>query len=939
MLVECLLVSLVILIAQLSLVFAADAKVILENEYFRYVIGSDGKNLHFIDKRSEVDYCDHNAESFFARVKKGKTEYNVSSVSYDGSQLKLEFADSGGSAVIQTTVHNHNIVMKVISVNGEGVESLVFLDIPLTLKAKPDEPFAACALSLNLYTHVKQLPALQTRLWAACYERFGLIGSKVAIIGVPRSEILPTIKDVLGKAEEIPHSMVGGPWAKDLSINYGSYLFNFGSLTEETVDEWIDMVKSLGFNQIDNHGGGSRFFRFGDFYLNQEKWPHGWDDFKKINARLHKAGIASIFHTYAFFIDKQSKYVTPAPHPQLDYFRSFTLAEPLAPEATEITVVESTADVSNITGFFVRNSVILHIEDELITFSDVTKKPPYKFTGCKRGAHGTKATSHQKDVKARHLKECFGLFVPDPESELFEKIAKKHAEIVDYCDFDGIYLDAIDGSDILGGSESSWYYGTKFIFDIWKHLKKPVGMEMSSMWHHFWQFRSRWQAWDYPTRGHKRFIDLHAAAVNGGLLLPLHLGWWNFQTWSPPQVEPTFPDIIEYLGCKLIGYDASISMTGAVDNETLRKIPASQRLVRILKQYEDLRHANYFDESVKKQLRQPGKEFTLFQDKSGQWRFRPVQYDKHKVEGLRHWTSSWQTNNPFEEQPLKLRIEVLMSARPYDAPENVTVADFSDEKDFSERETANGVTFELVPSSDQTKVGNVSGCFSALNSGQVEPNSAWAKAGKTFEPWLDLSKHKALGVWIYGDGLGELLNFRLESPKHLAHGAIADHYVMVDFNGWRYFELIETESTRHSDYNWPEGPALYHVYRESIRLGQVKSLSIWYNNLPPNKEVKCYISPVKALPMLNITIKNPAITIGGKTILFPVEMKSGSYLEFYSMSDCKLYSPKGELLAEVQPKGDIPTLLNGKNNISFSCDEFVNVRVNVTVITHGKSLQ
>jgi len=80
-----------------------------------------------------------------------------------------------------------------------------------------------------------------------------------------------------------------------------------------------------------------------------------------------------------------------------------------------------------------------------------------------------------------------------------------------------------------------------------------------ALWHHFWQYRTRWQAWDYPQRGHKRFIDLHADSVNGGLLLPLHLGWWNFQQFNPPQVEPTYPDVIEYLGAKLIGWDDGIN--------------------------------------------------------------------------------------------------------------------------------------------------------------------------------------------------------------------------------------------------------------------------------------------------------------------------------------------------------------------------------------------
>ncbi len=96
---------------------------------------------------------------------------------------------------------------------------------------------------------------------------------------------------------------------------------------------------------------------------------------------------------------------------------------------------------------------------------------------------------------------------------LFQTIAQKHAEIVNHCDFDGIYLDAIDGAAVLGGEENFWYYGTKFIFDIASHLKKSVGMEMSSMAHHWWHYRSRYQAWDRPVRGYKRFIDIHLASI------------------------------------------------------------------------------------------------------------------------------------------------------------------------------------------------------------------------------------------------------------------------------------------------------------------------------------------------------------------------------------------------------------------------------------------
>ena len=912
----------------------------LQTETFIYKIGKDGKNLQFTDKSSGIDYCSHDKDSYCAQLYLNDIEYNPTKVSYDNNLLNIEFAEPGVSAVIKTTTHTNYIEWEVISLEGQKVDSFVFLNCPLTLNGKPADPFGACSYALNTYTHVNQLPALQTHLWASCYDKFGTKGAKVALIGVPPQQMLSTIRTVAGNAKDLPHNEVAGAWADEIPFNHGSYLFNFGTLTEETVDDWIDMAHSLGFNQIDNHGGGAGFFRFGDFHLNEEKWPDGWDNMKNIVARLHDAGIGSILHTYSFFIDKQSKYVTPVPHPQLDAFRTFTLAEPVDKSTTKITVNESTADISTITGFFEHNSVTLHIGDELVNFSGVTKEPPYMFTGCTRGAFGTTAAEHSKGEGARHLKECFGLFVPDCESELFTEIARNHAELIDYCDFDGFYLDAIDGSNILRGNEETWYYGQKFVYEIYRHLKKPVGMEMSSMWHQMWNFRTRWQAWDYPNRGQKHFLDTHASSVNGGLMLPLHFGWWNFQHFTPPQVEPSYPDVIEYLGCKMIGYNAGLSLTGAVNKESLKTIPAYRRLVELLKTYEGLRHDNYFDEPVRAQLREPGKEFTLFQDDAKQWRFRQANYDKHKVTGLKNPDVAWQAENPYGEQPAKARIELLMSAGTYDDPKAEILTDFTQIDKTVAQSAAAGVTAEFIVSSESIGNAAKTAKYISSNSGSTPQNSAWSKAVKTFDPVIDLDKNQALGVWIKGDGKGELMNFRLESPRHIAYGAVADHYVDIDFSGWRYFELIETESSRWSDYGWQDGKGLYNVCREFINFNHIESIGLWMNNVPANVQAECSIGQVKALPMVSNTIKNPTLLINGTPVRFPVEMQSGYYLELYEHNNCKLYGPKGELVAEVTPEQDIPLLKSGMNEITFSCDETTgySTRVVVTVISFGEVL-
>jgi hypothetical protein len=953
----------------------SDNGIVIENRNFRYDISREGKNLHFIDKKTGTDYLDSDKRSSCASVTSNGKEYNVNAVSGKGNNIYLEFTVPGIKATVSIKKSRDRVEFEITEVTGPA-ESLTFINIPLKLAGMPDEPFAACVLSMNLFTRVRELPALQSNLRATCYNRFGLKGAEVVLLGVPQDKILPAIRDVMTDAEDIPFSDKGGAWALMQKEGYGSYLMNFGTLTEATVEEWIEMCRNLGFNQIDNHGG-SDFFKFGDFELNKEKWPDGWESFKRINERLHEAGISSIFHTYAFFIDKNSRYVTPVPSRDLGYFNSFTLAEPIDENDSIIVVNESTSGISTTTGFFIRNSLSLRIGGELIEFRDVTKSPPYKFTGCKRGVNGTTSASFNNGEKIFHLREMFGRFVPGPETALFDEIARNTAEIVSNCGFDGVYFDAIDGSDILGGEENFWYYGTKFIFEVAKQLKHPVGMEMSSMAHHWWHYRSRWQAWDRPVRGYKRFEDVHLAAIkstrlfypaeiksnenehglwrghtplinkyapaeNGSLLLPLHLGWWGNQTWNPPQVEPTFEDDIEYLCCKMIGNNAGLSMLGGADKKTLEENPLFSRLAAIIRQYEELRHQNYFSESTRSLLRQPGKEFTLFRDDIGRWNFKPVTYKKHKVAGLTHPSSEWTVENEFDDQPVMLRIEPLMSVRPFDDRSNVVLADFSDPSAFNLKGSAKSISGGIKATNEKSLEGGTSGLFYARSSESSDKEGMWIKMEKNFNPGIDLSGNEAIGVWVKGDGNGELLNLRLESPKHLSHGARGDHFIKIDFTGWKYFELVEIESSEFSNYIWPDsGFYVYDSFRHTVLFNNIDKLQLWYNNISGAKEASCLIGTIKALPMVPLTITDPSVTIDGEKLVFPVRMESGMYLEFRSKENCRLYGPKGEFLQDVKIEGNIPELKKGENELSFTCNSQngISSRVQVTVIAEGNPLE
>ncbi|MDH7601790.1 MAG: hypothetical protein QHI38_06555 [Armatimonadota bacterium] len=927
-----------------------------QTEYLELRIRPNG-TVGFIDRHTGTDYALPNSPIAFLRV--GDKTYSASEAFFDSGKLRLRFGECGAEAAIAVITRKDYLVFEVLSVSGQATQQLTFVDVATKLRGSLNEPFVACALALNLKTNVPALPGPMSHLSASCYAKTGLNGAAAAIVGCPPAKLREVMQEVVRAAPELPKSPVGGPWALDSAANRGSYLFNFGGLTEQTVDSWIDLAKSLGITQIDFHGGAS--FRFGDCRPNLQWYPKGRESFKAVIDRLHTAGILAGLHTYAFFIDKTCPWVTPIPDPGLAKDAAFTLAVDLSEDAEDVPVVESTENMSAVTGFFVRNSVTLQIDDELITYTGVAKEPPYKFTGCKRGAYGTRVSPHSKGAKVYHLKECFGLFAPDPDSELFTKVVEATADFYNECGFDMIYLDALDGEDVLGGSDWGWHYGSKFVFELFRRLKKPPIMEMSTFHHHLWYVRSRMGAWDHPRRSHKRFIDLHCQANKSclNMFMPAHLGWWAIIADSNPQVEPTFSDDIEYLCAKCAGWDCGLSPQGFTP-ESYASSYNLKRLGSIIKRWESLRLAGWFSETAKSRLREPRSEFTL-DESQGRPELREAQYWKHKILGTNTQTYRWNLHNPHSTQVPRIRIEALMSAQPYDSPEAVTLVDFNDPQQFQGISSAPGIEAAYQVSKDVVKIGSASAHLTAHRTQAASPQSDreevysvtehgqrrsrggvpnWACAQFTFAPPKDLSGKGALGVWICGDGKGELLNVQYSSPEHMVRG-IADNYIPIDFTGWRYFELIEPEGERVEDYLWPYSGNAYLIYRELVHWNAISSLGLWLNNLPPSGEVSVYVSPIKAMSLVKAKLINPSLTINGHTITFPVELESGYYLEYNWPSGCKVYSPSGDLVSELAPVGSAK-LQSGSNEISFSCrcsPSGIAPRARVTLGTVGECIQ
>ena len=939
----------------------------IENQHVKYVIDEDGRNLHFIDQQSGVDCLERETTSWCASVEVLGRIYAATSVKNENGRLLVRFAEAHAELALRVTNHPGSFLLEVESVTGD-VDTVVFVNIPTRWQAAAGESFCAGTLALNLQTNVEELPGPQHHLWAACYRRFGFAGARAGLIACPHQEMRGIMKQLLDAVPGVLRSPLGGPWALDSALPGGSYLF--GSPTEADVDDWIALCRAIGFTQIDFCG----CLNYGDYQPFPKLYPRGYASVRAVTDKLRAAGILSGLHTLSFSISKNCGWVTPQPDPRLAKERSYTLAQAIGAEDTTVPLVESMVDLPEHTGYYIRRSKTLQVDNELIEYAHVKRESPYAVVDCKRGALGTQPAAHARDARVHHLKECWDCFLPDGDSTLFNEVAARIGDVIEKCGFAFTYLDGLDGAHVIGGEQYRWHYGAKFAYEVYRCLSRPIMIEMAAFHHHLWFIRSRMQAWDHAFRGHKAFIDLHVRSNEAyrRIFMPLHLGWSYLLVSGDPEWETTFNDDVEYMWCRGLGTGAGFSLQG-ITPHTFATEPWVRRVVPIIRTYESLRQQNYFSEPVKKQLCEPGAEYTLMEAPGGAWQFQPMRHIGHKVEGANAATAAWQVINPFGRQPLRVRIQALCSAGSYEAPGNIMLADFTKSGEFPERgvtetilnsgkvyahpSAAPGLSGDIYPAHAPVKGAQSSGCWTAVRAVTAErvcssaPDDAfsledhaerlyrprqasWIRVGKYFTPGLNLSEHHGVGVWIYGDNQGELINIQLCCFKQSQ--ILMDHYVRIDFAGWRYFELIEPEAERFETLSWPYGRCLYGSYRKLLDFKDVNALFLWYNDIPVGRTVTCYLSPIKALPLVKTRIVRPRLTLNGRTWLFPIEIENGSYLEFDGRGQCHLVGAKGEILGLVRPEGGEPELMPGSNTITFQCDPAPHhVRANVTVIARG----
>jgi len=904
--------------------------VTLESSLARYVISVDGRTVGFQDRRTGKEYCAGSLP--FATARRGKVHFRSTRCTHKSGRLTVGFGDSGITAVFQAKAKGRYFVFEVVSVSDPAVEEMRFARLPVTLSQSVSgmsgvaagEDFSAIIRGGNLQTRA-QVAGRPVVLEALCYRAYGLVGAKAAVAGCEPNQVRPVLQEIV-RGEGLPNSPVGGPFAMDAPENRGSYVF--AAVSEKNVDDWIALARKAGLMQIHFHPWWQSM---GHYEPSRSLFPRGLAGVKAAVDKIHAAGMKAGMHTLTGCIATNDPWVRPVPDPRLAADATYTLAADLDAKATTIPTREQPGEFDTVWAYGGHGNVV-RIDDELIHFTALSRTGPYAFAACRRGAFGTRPSAHKKGAAVQHLFVRYGCFQPAEDCTLVDELAGRIARVFNTCGFDMIYMDGAEG--MIGG----WHGVAKMRLAIFRKLKRRVLVEASEWGTESWVFHSRLGAWDYPNWGLKAFIDSHCRATEQYRrrhLLPAQLGWWAI--FGPDRHHPAErPDELEYLCVKSLALDAPMSFQALRPGANPPNARQEEYLA-MLGRYERLRLSGKVPADVRRRLAEPGKEFRLRQDAKGGWRFVPTDYLTHKVTDAAGPSARWTVTNRHAAQPARLRVEALYSVEPYGSPDAVVLADFADDAEFSVRRAAGGVACTLSADTKQVKAGGRSGRLIATSKAAARRGS-WAQVGKRFDPHADLSPHDAIGVWVRGDRGGQLLNIQLTTPRQY-YRALDEHYVPIDFAGWRYVELLfrERDADRFARYAWPY-PGHYYVYRAPLVRSHVDGLNLYLNELPPGQSASCLLSPIKALRTRKVTLRNPAVTVGKRRITLPVSIVSGGYVEFDSTADCRLYDARGKLVRKVRPRGAAPQLAAGENRVAFTCEgpEGVRARARVTVIASGR---
>lgn len=414
------------------------------------------------------------------------------------------------------------------------------------------------------------------------------VGSKIALYCVPRQQLDSTVENI-ELNEGLLHPVLDHKWMKKHTFSSSSKLIiNFGI---DTIDDCIRLARKSGIECLYHMDA---FESWGHFEPSKKYFPRGYEDVKICYEKAKKAGITLGAHTLSNFIHPHDPLVSPVPHQGLQ--TSGRTAIKTALSASD-DVIELSDDV-DIKEYLRRENFssyyAVRIGDEIVEYSKCTSTKPYQLIGCKRGAFGTVASSHQAGSQIAKLASMsYKVFLPDIELQDFMSV--KLADFFNKSGFKRISFDGLEGCRISG---HGYYASNRFVKVFYDHLHDKNIVSNASIFTHVGYHYFSNQSWGEPWYGgfrdsmmDHRFRSVRTMHRN---LLPSKLGQFGLGD------KVSLEDVNWVMGI-CAGYDSGLDfyMTPKFEENNAE----ASEILKAISHWEKSRSMGMFSESEKVELR------------------------------------------------------------------------------------------------------------------------------------------------------------------------------------------------------------------------------------------------------------------------------------------------------------------------------------------------
>jgi hypothetical protein len=905
----------------------------VENELVRLRLSAAGALRELVCRPLGRDLAAPGGTARILTAVRQGTAIPVCSLVRDGELITARFLDPEVRVTLRVESRPQHLLFEVVGVQPADVEGLT-LEIPVrrlatagyAFNATYDETLGVCffGASVNVTNRLRPCGQDTLGLGVFCSAKHGLVGGRAALIGAPQDRFNAAIVEA-ERANGLPSPHLEGSWARFSEPVRRSYLF-MTDASEASLDRIIEYARIGRFgtvlflkdNWLANHG---------HYDVNTATFPAGRAGLRRAVSKLHEAGFGAGVHAFGPSISPNDPYVTPIPDDRLAAVPCPPLAADLDATATTIPLAAEPRLPPKTPPTGPSPEQVIRIGDEIIVCGDLEVGPPWRFVGCQRGACGTRAAAHAAGSEVKGLLQLWGFFLVDPDSTLADEVTGNFAAVFNDAGFDMVYFDASDG--IRDGRFDRWYYLNKMHLGYYSKFRKDVLYQTSNgtgtdlCWHIIPRSAS--------ADGHgdlKGYLDARLPGMLGmaANYTRADVGWYYMY-------KEVRPDQIEYVCAKTIGIDGSISIESSVD--ALESHPQGRQMLEMIGRYEQCRLARFFPARVREKLLEPRKDFKLVEDGQGGWALYRAAYEEPRfVDRLDGRQNVWTLVNE-QPVPCRLGVEITRSAKEapsadYDDPRGLTIESFDDVAAYaasernqygkfvegSERQVTaggvvrTGVSLGLAASTDGAQVGPRCAVFTARNAGRPE---GWGGIGRRFAAALDLSAYQALGLWIHGDGNGELIRVQLRDTQ----GRHADWLPAMNYTGWRLHVLPMDRTTL---FDW----------------SGVEYLLFYFNSIPAEATVEVRLDDLRALPVLLPVrpLRAPSLAIGEQRVTYDVTLQPRQGLTDEGPGGVKLWPGSMRPSVPVAVTGRPLELQPGPNSVTLSCDASQGVPAGVQVLVY-----